>query len=124
MRTPGDGGRGIKNFVLQRMHEAGGNPCPPVIIGLGIGGSFDTAPILAKKSLLRPLDLPNPDPDLRQMEEGLLRLVNDLHIGPMGLGGKTTCLGVRINAAPCHIASLPLAVNIQCHSARHAEILL
>lgn len=121
MLAPAEGWNGIKKFVLQRVAESGSNPCPPVIVGLGIGGSFDTAPIMAKRALLRPLDEANPDPDLDAKEQELLDAINSLGIGPMGLGGKTTCLGVRINMAPCHIASLPLAVNIQCHSARHME---
>ena len=122
MLTPATGWKGIKKFTLERMAEAGGNPCPPVIIGLGIGGSFESAPLLAKKALLLPLDQPNTDPGLAAREAELLEAVNRLGIGPMGLGGGATALGVRILAAPCHIASLPLAVNIQCHSARHQEI--
>lgn len=122
MLTPAVGWKGIKKFVLQRVAEAGGNPCPPIIIGLGIGGTFESAPILAKKALLMPLDQANPNPELAEKEAELLAAVNRLGIGPMGLGGDTTALGVRILSAPCHIASLPLAVNIQCHSARHVEL--
>lgn len=121
MLTPAAGWAGIKKFVLERVAKAGGNPCPPVIIGLGIGGSFESAPLLAKKALLMPLDKANPNPDLAAKEAELLSAVNRLGIGPMGFGGDTTALGVRIMTAPCHIASLPLAVNIQCHSARHLE---
>jgi fumarate hydratase subunit alpha len=124
MLSPAQGWKGIKEFVINRVAEAGPNPCPPTILGLGIGGSFELAPILAKKALLRPLDQPHPDPDLAAMEQELLQEINQLGIGPMGLGGDTTCLGVRINMAPCHIASLPLAVNVQCHSARHEEVRL
>ncbi len=124
MLAPAEGWEGIKKFVLQRVAESGPNPCPPIIVGLGIGGSFESAPLLAKKALLRPLDEPNPDADLAAKEAELLAAINRLGIGPMGLGGDTTCLGVRINLAPCHIASLPLAVNIQCHSARHMEFTL
>lgn len=122
MLSPAQGWQGIKDFVVNRVAEAGPNPCPPTILGLGIGGSFDLAPILAKKALLRPLDEPHPDPDIARMEQELLSEINGLGIGPMGLGGDVTCLGVRINMAPCHIASLPLAVNVQCHSARHEEV--
>lgn len=122
MLAPAEGWRGIKKFVLGRVAEAGANPCPPIIIGLGIGGSFESSPVLAKKALLMPLDRPNPDPELAAREAELLEAVNSLGIGPMGLGGDTTALGVRILSAPCHIASLPLAVNIQCHSARHVEV--
>lgn len=122
MLTPAEGWTGVKKFVLERVAEAGSNPCPPIIIGLGVGGSFESAPLLAKKALLLPLDQSNPDPDLAAREAELLTAVNRLGIGPMGLGGDVTALGVRILAAPCHIASLPLAVNVQCHSARHLEI--
>lgn len=124
MLSPAQGWKGIKEFVINRVAEAGPNPCPPTILGLGIGGSFELAPILAKKALLRPLDHPHPDPDIASMEQELLHEINQLGIGPMGLGGDTTCLGVRIAMAPCHIASLPLAINVQCHSARHEEIRL
>lgn len=122
MLSPAQGWPGIKDFVINRVAEAGPNPCPPTILGLGIGGSFELAPILAKKALLRPLNEPHPDPDIERMEQELLTEINGLGIGPMGLGGDVTCLGVRINMAPCHIASLPLAVNVQCHSARHEEV--
>ncbi len=122
MLPPSAGWAGIKDFVLESVRLAGPDPCPPVILGLGIGGSFDLAPLLAKKALLRPLDVPNPEAELRPLEEELLLAVNSLNIGPMGLGGLVSCLGVKINMAPCHIASLPVALNIQCHSSRHAEI--
>lgn len=124
MLAPAQGFEGIKEFVLQRVKEAGPNPCPPIIVGIGIGGSFDLAPILAKKALLRPLDELHPDPKIAAKEKELLTEINKLGIGPMGLGGKTTCLGVKIETHPCHIASLPLAVNIQCHSSRHKEVIL
>ncbi|SDN31906.1 fumarate hydratase subunit alpha [Desulfonauticus submarinus] len=124
MLTPAQGFNGIKEFVLKRVAEAGPNPCPPIIVGIGIGGTFDYAPILAKKALFRSLDDVNPDSDLAEKEQELLEAINDLGIGPMGLGGKTTCLGVKIEKHPCHIASLPVAVNIQCHSARHKEVIL
>jgi fumarate hydratase subunit alpha len=122
MLTPAQGWKGIREFVIRRMAEAGPNPCPPTIVGVGIGGTFDQAPLLAKKALFRPLDVPHPDPEIAAMEDELYTAINELGIGPMGLGGKTTCLGVRINMAPCHIASLPLAVNVQCHSSRHLEV--
>lgn len=122
MLSPAQGWKGIKDFVLGRVAEAGPNPCPPTMLGIGIGGSFELAPKLAKQALLRPLDQPHPDPEIARMEQELLDEINTLGIGPMGLGGDTTCLGVRINMAPCHIASLPLAVNVQCHSARHEEV--
>ncbi len=122
MLKPSQGWEGIKEFVIRRVAEAGPNPCPPTIVGLGIGGTFDQAPLLAKKALLRRLDQPHPDPETAAREQELLEAINGLGIGPMGLGGKTTSLGVKINVAPCHIASLPLAVNIQCHSSRHEEV--
>ena len=124
MLTPAQGWQGIKEFVVKRMAEAGPNPCPPTIIGVGIGGTFDVAPSLAKKALFRPLSEPNPDPELAKMEEELLEEINQLGIGPMGLGGKTTSLGVKIEMRPCHIASLPLAVNVQCHSSRIKEVVI
>jgi len=122
MLSPAQGWEGIKKFVVNRVAEAGPNPCPPTIVGVGIGGTFELAPILAKKALLRKLGDTNPDPKLAAMEAELLNAINQLGIGPMGLGGKTTSLDVKIAMHPCHIASLPLAVNIQCHSARHQEV--
>jgi len=124
MLTPAQGWQGIKDFVVRRIAEAGPNPCPPTIVGVGVGGTFDLAPILAKKALFRPLSEPNPDPELAEMEAELLEEINKLGIGPMGLGGKTTSLGVKIEMRPCHIASLPLAVNVQCHSSRIKEVVL
>lgn len=122
MLSPSQGWEGIKKFVVQRVVEAGPNPCPPIILGIGIGGNFEIAPKIAKKALLRKLDDTHPDPKVAEMEAELLAAVNKLGIGPMGLGGSFTCLGVKIAMAPCHIASLPLAVNVQCHSARHEEV--
>ncbi|MDO9631845.1 MAG: fumarate hydratase [Humidesulfovibrio sp.] len=122
MLAPSQGWEGIKKFVVSRVAEAGPNPCPPVILGIGIGGTFEYAPKIAKKALLRKLDDVHPDPKVAEMEAELLAAVNKLGIGPMGLGGSYTCLAVKIALAPCHIASLPLAVNVQCHSARHEEV--
>ncbi len=124
MLTPAQGWQGIKEFVVSRVAEAGPNPCPPTIIGVGIGGSFDKAPLMAKRALFRSLEEENPELELAEKEKELLVAINDLGIGPMGLGGDTTSLGVKMEMAPCHIASLPLAVNIQCHSARHAEVVV
>ncbi|THB68878.1 MAG: fumarate hydratase [Desulfovibrio sp.] len=124
MLAPAQGWEGIKKFVVNRVAEAGPNPCPPIILGIGVGGTFDYAPILAKKALMRKLDDTHPDPQIAAMEKELLDEVNALGIGPMGLGGKTTCLGLKIAMGPCHLASLPLAVNVQCHSARHKEVVL
>jgi fumarate hydratase subunit alpha len=124
MLAPSQGVEGIKRFVVNRVAEAGPNPCPPIILGVGIGGTFELAPKLAKQALLRPLGDVNPDARLAGMEAEILEMANSLGIGPMGLGGDATCLGVKIAMAPCHIASLPLAVNVQCHSARHLEVVI
>jgi fumarate hydratase subunit alpha len=124
MLAPAQGWEGIKKFVIERVAEAGPNPCPPTMLGIGIGGTFERAPILAKRALLRGLDDVHPDAKIAAMEDELLEAINKLGIGPMGLGGKTTCLGVKIAMAPCHLASLPLAVNVQCHSIRHKEVVI
>jgi fumarate hydratase subunit alpha len=121
MLTPSDGVEGIKRFVVQRVKESGSNPCPPTIVGVGIGGTFEQAALLAKKSLLRPLGSKNLDPELDKLEFEILSEINRLGIGPQGLGGRTTSLAVHILMMPCHIASFPLAVNIQCHAQRHKE---
>jgi fumarate hydratase subunit alpha len=124
MLTPAVGVDGIKAFVMESVAQAGANPCPPVIVGVGIGGTLEHACILAKKALLRPVGRKNKDKRLAQMEGELLERINALGIGPAGLGGRTTALGVHAEMTPCHIASLPVAVNIQCHVARHAEVVL
>ncbi len=122
MLKPADGVQGVKRFVVDRVRQAGPNPCPPTIVGVGIGGTFEIAALLAKQALLRPVGDRNPDPFYADLEEELLAEVNRLGIGPAGLGGTTTSLDVHIEVHPCHIASLPVAVNIQCHSARHKEV--
>ena len=124
MLKPSDGIEGIKQFVIQRVKESGANPCPPLVIGVGIGGTFEKAALIAKKSLLRPVGSKNPDPALATLEDELLEKINELGIGPQGLGGSTTALAVHVEMHPCHIASLPLAVNINCHASRHKEIIL
>jgi fumarate hydratase subunit alpha len=124
MLPPSAGWKGIKERVVQTVVEAGPNPCPPTIIGVGIGGNFEKSAILAKKSLLRPLGSTNPDPQLAAMEEELLEAINKTGVGPQGLGGRITSLAVHMLVMPCHIASLPLAVNVQCHASRHQEIVL
>ncbi|WP_338667211.1 fumarate hydratase [Pseudodesulfovibrio methanolicus] len=124
MLAPAQGWEGIKRFVIERVAEAGPNPCPPTIIGVGIGGTFEHAAKIAKRGLLRKLDDVHPDPKIAAMEKELEEALNALGIGPMGLGGKTTVLGVKITLEPCHLASLPLAVNVQCHSQRHEEVVL
>ena len=124
MLAPAQGWKGVREFVIRRVAESGSNPCPPVIVGVGIGGNFELAAVNSKKALMRELDDVHPDPEVAAMEADLLASINRLGIGPMGLGGATTCLGVKVKVAPCHLASLPLAVNIQCHSARHKEVTL
>ncbi|MGQ9688976.1 MAG: fumarate hydratase [Desulfobaccales bacterium] len=124
MLKPAEGLAGIKDRVLATVAEAGPNVCPPVIVGVGIGGNFERAAILAKKSLVRKLSDRHPDPEVAALEEELLKGINNLGIGPAGLGGRITALGVKILTQPCHIASLPVAVNIQCHSSRHKEVVL
>jgi len=122
MLTPAAGIEGIKKFVLETVEKAGANPCPPIIVGVGIGGSLEQACILAKKALLRPVGETNQwDSRLEQMEKELTMRINETGIGPAGLGGRVTTLGVQAEMMPCHIASLPVAVNIQCHVARHRE---
>jgi len=119
MLKPADGVEGVKNFIIETARLAGPNPCPPIIVGVGIGGTFEKAAILAKKAIFRDINEHNPDPFYAEMEKELLERINNIGIGPQGLGGRITALAVHINAFPCHIASLPLAVNIQCHSSRH-----
>lgn len=124
MLKPSDGVNGVKEFVIDRVRRSGGNPCPPVIIGVGIGGTFEKCAMLAKKSLLRPVGSRHPKKFYADLELELLERINKLGIGPQGLGGTTTALDVHIEVHPCHIASLPVAVNTQCHAARHKEIVL
>lgn len=124
MLVPADGIKGIKDFVINTIKEAGGRPCPPLIIGVGIGGDLEKCALLAKEALIRPIDDESLDEDANRLEKELFEEINELNIGPMGLGGKTTCLAVKVNLYPCHIASLPVAVNIQCHASRHKVVVL
>lgn len=124
MLRPADGIEGVKKFVLETVEKAGGNPCPPIIVGVGIGGTFEKAAYLSKKALLREIGEHNKDERYARLEKDLLTEINKLGIGPMGFGGRVTALAVNIEYYPCHIASLPVAVNIQCHSARHKEVIL
>lgn len=124
MLKPSDGIPGVKDFVVETVKEAGGNPCPPVVVGVGIGGNFEEAALLAKKALFRPLGKENPEEEVASVERELLERINRLGIGPMGFGGVTTALAVHIETLPCHIASLPVAVNIQCHADRHMEAVI
>lgn len=119
MLRPSDGLQGVKDFVLKTVEDAGPNPCPPIVVGVGIGGTFDKAAYLAKKALMRNVEDRNPDPFYADLEEQLLREINALGIGPQGFGGKTTALAVNIEKFPTHIAGLPVAVNINCHVTRH-----
>jgi len=121
MLKPSDGLDGVKAFVIGTVEEAGANPCPPVVVGVGIGGTFDKAALLAKKALMRPTDDENTDPFYAKLEKELLESINNLGIGPQAFGGKTTALAVKINTMPTHIAGLPVAVNMNCHVARHVS---
>ena len=119
MLKPSDGLQGVKDFILKVVEDAGPNPCPPIVVGVGVGGTFDKAAYLAKKALLRPADEHNPEPFYAALEEEMLERINALGIGPQGFGGKTTALAVNIEQCPTHIAGLPVAVNINCHVTRH-----
>lgn len=124
MLRPTEGVEGIRSFVLECVRAAGANPCPPVVIGVGIGGDFEKAALLAKKALIRPVGNPNAKLELARIEQDLLKAVNRTGIGPEGLGGKVTAMAVHVESFPCHTASLPVAVNINCHAARHKTIIL
>ncbi len=124
MLIPADGVGGVKKFVVETVENAGSNPCPPIVVGVGIGGTMEKAAILAKKALIRPLTTRNSHPDYAILEGELLELLNKTGIGPQGLGGRITALAVNIEWYPTHIASLPVAVNINCHATRHAEVIL
>lgn len=124
MLRPAEGADGIEQFLVESAQAAGGSPCPPVILGVGIGGTFDSCALLAKKALLRPLDVPNTDPRLAEMERRVRDEINMLGMGPMGMGGRTYCLRVHIEKEPTHIAALPVAVNFCCHMLRTAEAVI
>jgi len=124
MMKAADGIEGVIDFVVDRIKRSGGNPCPPIVVGVGLGGNFEQSALLAKKSLLRDLDQENPDPKWVKVEKEILEKINNLGIGPQGLGGRTTALGVFILSKPCHIASMPVAVNVQCHAARHKSAVI
>jgi fumarate hydratase subunit alpha len=124
MMKAADGPEGVMDFVVETVDKAGPNPCPPIVVGVGIGGNFETAPLLAKRALLRPMGSRNGDPRYAGMEEELLRRINALGIGPAGYGGRTTALDVHVEFAPTHIAGMPVAVNICCHADRHGEAIL
>ncbi|MBW2101306.1 MAG: fumarate hydratase [Deltaproteobacteria bacterium] len=122
MLPPSAGWQGIKERIVETVVEAGPNPCPPTILGIGIGGNFEGCALLAKKALLRPVGMPHPDPDIARREQEILEEVNASGVGPQGLGGRVTSLAAHILMMPCHIASLPVAINLQCHANRHVEI--
>ena len=124
MMKAADGIKGVVDFVVDRIKRSGGNPCPPIVVGVGLGGNFEQSALLAKKSLLRSLTVQNPDPKWAEVEKEILEKINNLGIGPQGLGGRTTALGVHILSKPCHIASMPVAVNVQCHAARHKSVII
>ena len=119
MFKPSAGLQGIKDFIIETVEAAGPNPCPPMVVGVGIGGTFDKAALLAKKALMRPLDSENPDPYYADLEKEMLAKINELGIGPQGFGGKTTAIGLNIETLPTHIAGMPCAININCHVTRH-----
>ena len=122
MMKPADGVEGLKRFVVERVEKSGGNPCPPVVVGVGVGGTFEKCAFLAKKALLREVGSKHPDPYYAELEAELLEKINKTGVGPQGLGGRITALAVHIEIHPCHIASYPAAVNLNCHAARHKEI--
>ncbi len=124
MLKPADGIEGVKKFVVEKVRQAGGNPCPPVVIGVGVGGTFEKCALLAKKALLRPIGSRNSDERYAKLEEELLSEINASGVGPQGLGGRVTALGVQVETFPCHIASLPVAVNVNCHASRHKEAII
>jgi fumarate hydratase subunit alpha len=124
MLKPADGLQGIKNYILETIKVAGPNACPPLVVGIGIGGNFETCAYLAKKSLFRPVGEHSEKPDIERLEKELIEEVNKLGIGPQGMGGNTTALDVKIEIAPCHIAALPVAVNLNCHASRHKKVVL
>ncbi|HHX87435.1 MAG TPA: fumarate hydratase [Firmicutes bacterium] len=124
MLKPADGVNGVVDFVVNHVKQAGPNPCPPIVVGVGIGGTFDKVAVLAKQALLRPVGQPNPDPFYADLEKKILEEINDLGIGPQGFGGRVTALAVHIETFPSHIASMAAAVNINCHAARHQERVL
>jgi len=124
MLSPSAGLEGIKDFVVKRIEASGSNPCPPTVVGVGIGGTFERSALLAKKALVRKIGERNADPELAKVEIDVLARINRLGIGPMGYGGNTTSLDVFFEVEPCHIASLPVAVNVQCHAARHKEAVI
>jgi fumarate hydratase subunit alpha len=124
MLSPSAGREGVLDAIVKRIREAGGKPCPPLVLGVGLGGNFEKSALLAKEALLRPLGQPSPDPDVAALEQEILERVNATNVGPMGLGGQTTALAVHVERHPCHLASLPLALNVQCHAARHKSVVL
>jgi len=122
MLKPADGVEGVKQFVVDTVVKAGSNPCPPIVVGIGIGGTMEKAALLAKQALIRPITVRNPNPQYAALEQELLTLINNTGVGPQGLGGRVTALGVNIEYFPTHIAGLPVAININCHATRHAAV--
>lgn len=124
MLTPSDGIEGVKQFIIKTVQEAGPNACPPLVVGIGIGGNFESCAYLAKKSLFRPVGERHESPQIASLEKELMEEINSLGIGPQGFGGDTTALDIKVETAPCHIAALPVAVNLNCHASRHKHVVL
>ncbi|XMB86492.1 fumarate hydratase [Mycoplasmatota bacterium WC44] len=124
MLTPAEGYQGVKDFIINTIKEAGGKTCPPIIVGVGIGGNLEKAALISKEALMRDIEDSSPDEINKKLEDELLEEINNLGVGPMGFGGNTTALAVKVNTYPCHIAALPVAVNLQCHAARHKSVIL
>ena len=122
MLKPSDGREGVIRTVVEHVFESGGNPCPPILLGIGLGGTIEKAAVIAKWSLFRKLGEPSPDPLVSELEQDILEAVNRTGVGPMGMGGDTTCVAVHIETYPCHIGALPLCINVECHAHRHAEV--
>jgi len=122
MLKPSDGREGVVRTVVEHVFSAGGNPCPPILLGIGLGGTVEKAAVMAKWALFRPLGAPSPDPVVAELERDILDAVNRTGVGPMGMGGTTTCIGVHIETYACHIGGLPICINVECHAHRHAEV--
>jgi fumarate hydratase subunit alpha len=124
MLKPSDGREGVIQTIVDHVFKSGGNPCPPILLGIGLGGSIEKAALQAKWALFRELGAPNSDPLVAELERDILEAVNKTGVGPMGMGGDTTCIAVHVETYACHIGALPICVNVECHAHRHAEVVL